>query len=191
MKRKASREESDVGVLSGGPDTKKMRRETVQDSYYDEEETDDCEEETDSEEIEIVGESLGIVNRSKEERSSPNVNVTGEKLLTEEEGFAESDLRNLVASYSHVLKNGQVRCKECRQKIGSLSLMLQHVTLHLTSSPYPCDVCGKEMMTLVSLRNHRSRTCSGPATCQLCGKVFKSKGMLNSHKCMVRNRRKE
>ena len=107
-----------------------MRRETVQDSYYDEEGTDDvddCEEETDSDEIEIIGESVGVVGRAEEERSSPNVNVAGEKLLTEEEGSAESDLHSLVASYSDILKNGQVRCKECRHTVGFPSLMLRHV----------------------------------------------------------------
>ena len=190
VKRKASGEESKVGFLSGGPDAKKMRRETVEGSYYNEEATDgvdDCEGGAESDEIAIIGESVRVVERAKEERSSPDVNVAGEKLLTEEEGLAESDLHSLVASYSDILKNGQVRCKECRQTIGFPSLMLRHVALHLQNSPYPCDICGKEMMTMSSLRLHRSRTCSGPVTCQACGKVCRSKGMLSSHKKMVHN----
>ena len=191
VKRKAPEDKPEVGVIDGGSNMKKMRRDTAQISDYDGEatvEVDDGEAVTGSAEVEIIGQYVGVVGRAnEEERSLPNVNVTGEKLLTEDEGLAESDVISLVASYSEILKNGQVKCKECRQTIGFPSLMMRHVVLHLQSSPYPCDKCGKKLMTMSSLRLHRSRTCSGPATCHLCGRILKSKGMLSSHKKLVHN----
>ena len=189
VKRKAPEDKPDVGVIDGGSNMKKMRRDTAQISDYDGEatvEVDDGEAVTGSAEVEIVGQSVGVVGHANEgERSLPNVNVTGEELLTEDDGATQSDVESMVARYSEILKDGQVKCRDCRQVVGLPSSMFWHVVLHLKGGPYPCDKCGKKLWTISSLRLHRNRTCSGPATCHSCGKICKSKGMLSTHKKVV------
>ncbi|XP_073812573.1 uncharacterized protein isoform X17 [Musca autumnalis] len=76
-------------------------------------------------------------------------------------------------------------CPECKKKFATKLLLYNHKKYHSPSNIVVCDICGKTMRSVETLKKHKNaihfKKPKVPEQCSYCGKWYSTRGTLQTH----------